>query len=202
MNLIYIVFLWILAASTTALAAPGYKTALLSSEGAGAVLAFEMEGVSLLTPHDEIPDILAARGFKQVDSGSPASLRFIKGDYDESTHYATPGGIAYEMLVSTTDRNNTIHFRRMSPRVTVASRGVQPGPLPDALDVELGKELKALICGKIEDETVRHRSCPPNTEMTIPFIGVNRRVRLGDKLFLQRFSMNGHAGTIHLVRHR
>lgn len=206
MRILFSLLLVLLAAmsvSNAARAAAGSRQPLLSNDGNGAVLAFELEGVSLLTPLEDVPGILEARGYTKVDGGV-GILRFVKGDYEPRNggigvgRYAVPGGLAYEMQVSP----SSIHFSRLHPKVKKVEGGVTPGPLPDAIDFHLAKDLKALICGKIVDPTVKRRACPPNTATRIPFMAPNRRTRLTDQDFLQRFNVNGHASSIHLIRYQ
>ena len=150
----------------------------------GPVLAFPVEGVSLTTPLSAVPDILTARGWRQVDSGQPERLVFLKGKLEEiSGHdpsfYAAEGEDAFTLMVAHSGERKFINLLRLREyKPFVVGSPLVEGPLRDTLDVPIVRALSAVICAGITDAKEHKRLCPPETAEQVSVVNGHNPLRL------------------------
>ncbi len=169
--------------TTTALAIGGSEVRDFSAKEA--VLNFDLDGINLRTPAEDIDDILTDRGWQRFKSASPSAtaLIFVKGDFLQGSEpninlfFSKPGGVGYRLTINKSDSYNSLMYERLQLRLLPVPglpvpgiRGVPtvtppPPPIPDgAQDRTYAAALKDIICRGIKDERKRWSLCPPNTE--------------------------------------
>ncbi len=146
----------------------GKKRPVKSFDGIDTLFAFEIEGVSLNTPSDDIAGILEANGYTLYsDVGS--TLIFTKGALGPG-NLGIKGEAGYVMQLTQNEMQRSIYFYRPPfPMNLKELRAAKPTPIQDTIDAQVGTALMALICENVTDPKERHQLCKPSTETEIGF---------------------------------
>jgi len=146
----------------------GLKRPVNSFDGIDTLFAFEIEGVSLNTPSDDVAGILEAKGYTLYsDVGS--TLIFTKGVLGPG-NIGIKGEVGYVMQLTQNEMQRSIYFYRPAFKRTLQEAGAAiPTPIQDTIDAQVGTDLMALICENITDPKEQHQLCRPSTETEIGY---------------------------------
>ena len=137
------------------------------------LLGFEIEGVSLGTPLEAIPDILEKQGFTQT-----GSTTFTKRNQPPGQRRSI-----YRIEVKDTDSMRSIAYHRGLSGGRVKSSALQENPIL-ADEVKMAKGLYELVCVGITAQEQSERSCPPVTASHISF-NQGEFLRIGEDIGVQ-----------------
>ncbi len=169
-----------------------------SFDGMETLMDFEVEGISLNTPKDDVAGILEANGYSLYSDNGSIRV-FTKGVLGQG-HVGIAGEVGYVMQVMHRDQQTAIYFYRPAPQVThMEARNRQPGPIPDTIDAKEGARVRAMICENLTDPTEQHRLCRPPTELELGFGSTIKLVLRRNPLVTVSVDIRGHTGQIEMV---
>ncbi|MEM7224926.1 MAG: hypothetical protein AAF495_18255 [Pseudomonadota bacterium] len=189
------------------LAASGQATFQVKRYGdLGPLLAYEIEGVSLATPLDAVPEILSAQGWQPLEGQPPKHLMFLKGETQAPERlFAAPGEDAFSLFVADLSDRKIVRLMRLrDPTLIEPGQPLQEGALRDTMDVPVVRGLKEVICAGIEEARMKKIICRPDTAERVALgTGYNPvRLRSSQGLAQIKAYASDKTGTVELVLYK
>lgn len=122
------------------------------------LLAYEIAGISLTTPLEKIPAVLASHGYTQTGSMT----------YTKQVQVPGQRKAVYRIEIDDTPNQRQIIYFRGQSGGRVKSSALQEKPLPGD-EMEMAQKLYQMICAGIPPQIQQARACQPATNSMIIF---------------------------------